>query len=76
MPKRVGELYFQNGINLKQVKFFLVLEAIQIARKGGLTPILRLSESLPKCQKIIFQSAKHEKLENMIDECLMNPLFF
>lgn len=75
MPKRTGELYFQNGINLKQVKHFIVLEATQIAQKGGLTPILRLCESLPKCQKIIFQSAKHDKLENFIDECLMNPLF-
>lgn len=76
MPKRTGELYFQNGINLKQVKHFIILEATQIALKGGLTPILRLCESLPKCQKIIFQSASYNKLENFIEECFTNPLLF
>lgn len=76
MPKRTEELYFQNGINLKQVKHFIILEATQVALKGGLTPILRLCESLPKCQKIIFQSASHNKLENFIEECFTNPLFF
>lgn len=72
-PRRIGELYFQNGINLKHIKLFFVLEGTQIAIKGGLTPILRLNESLPKCQKIVFYETEHDKLVNYLEECLIHP---
>ena len=72
-PKRIGELYFQNGINLKNLKLFIVLEGFEIALKGGFTYIQRLNESLPRCQKIVFYKKEHEKLNNYLDSCLVNP---
>jgi ATP-dependent RNA helicase RhlE len=70
-PKRICELYFQNGINLKNLKSITILESESISNKGGLTQLMRIHESLPKCQKVIFLDNENlksnEKLNNFID---------
>lgn len=72
-PKRVCELYFQNGINLKQLKHFFIQELNQITLNNDLAPILRLNESLPKCQKTVFYDSEHLRLESFLNEFLVNP---
>ena len=72
-PKRVCELYFQNGINLKQLKHFFIMELNQITLKNGLPSILRLNESLSKSQKVVFYDLEHPKLNTFLDEFLINP---
>lgn len=72
-PKRVGELYFQNGINLKHLKIIILLDANKIAAIGGFTPIMRLDESMVKCQKIVFHNEINAKMEDFMEEFLINP---
>ena len=69
-PKRISELYFQNGINLKNLKSIAILESESIANKGGLTQLMRIHESLPKCQKVIFLNKETDKLKQFIEQFL------
>ena len=69
-PKRICELYFQNGINLKNLKSIAILESESIANKGGLTQLMRIHESLPKCQKVIFLNKETDKLKQFIEQFL------
>lgn len=72
-PRRAGELYFQNGINLKNLKAIILIDSNEISKTNGLTPIARLNESINKCQKIAFYKEMTNKLEEFYEEFLINP---
>ena len=59
-PKRLCEMYYQNGFNIGQLKFFMVLDINIIFKKGLRGFVSRISESLPKCKKLIFESVGKE----------------
>lgn len=73
--KRICELYFQNGINLKNLKLISIIDANPIVAAGGLTPILRLKESIIKCQKLIFFDEENSKVESLLEAFPVNPRF-
>jgi superfamily II DNA/RNA helicase len=62
-PKRSFELYLQNGINLSQMKLFILEDADQMVKFS--TDLIRIIEGLPKCQRFIFAQQDHPKLEKM-----------
>jgi len=62
-PKRLSKLYFQNGINLKLLQLFIIEDAEFLAKVNFTTEIIRLSESISKCQYVIFTSQMERKLE-------------
>lgn len=71
--RRVCEMYFQNGFNIKKLKLFVVLRMDEQMRAGQKGFISRLAESLPKCKQIIF--TKHSDDDRMIsylEEFLVN----
>ena len=51
-PKRLHELYIQNGFNVGKISVFVVDDFDQQMKKGLNMQISRLAESLPKCQHI------------------------
>ncbi|MBM3185213.1 MAG: DEAD/DEAH box helicase [Bacteroidetes bacterium] len=53
-PKRLCELYFQNGFNIGKLKLFLILEIDDQMRLGFRGFISRIAESLPKCRQLVF----------------------
>lgn len=67
-PKRTFELYLQNGINLSQMKLFILEDADQMAKFS--TDLIRLIESMPKCQRFFFAQQEHPKLDKIIEEGL------
>ncbi len=69
-PKRVIELYFQNGINFKKLKHIVLFDAHDIIANNHSTKVIRLFESLEKCQKILFTNKISEKLEDFVEEFL------
>jgi superfamily II DNA/RNA helicase len=73
-PKRITELYYQNGINLKQIQHFIITESNQIAKSNHLPHLKRLIESTKKCQKIVFVESKNEKIDLFIEENLTSPI--
>ena len=59
-PKRLCEIYYQNGFNIGELKFFMVIDVNGIFKKGLRGFVSRVSESLPKCKKLVFESAGKE----------------
>lgn len=72
-PKRSNELYFQNGINVNHLKFFLLINANQCVKNSSIGHITRMCDSFPKCQKIITDSEIYPNTEKMIDKILTQP---
>ncbi len=74
-PKRVIELYFQNGINLKLLKHIILFDVNEILVHNHSNKVLRLFESLGKCQRIIFAKESTEKIELFVKENMTNPVY-
>lgn len=62
-PKRLTKIYFQNGINLNTLQLFIIEDAEFLAKVNFTTEIIRLSESISKCQYLIFTNEMDKKLE-------------
>ena len=73
-PKRVCELYFQNGFNIGKLKIFMILEIDEQMRAGKRGYISRVAESLPKCRQLIFtRNPEEERTLFYLDE-YVNPI--
>lgn len=68
-PKRLLELYNQNGIHMNQLSLVIIDQA-EIICKNPITiqSIKRIAESLPKCQKLIFAEGTHDRLETFCED--------
>ena len=73
-PKRVYDMYIQNGFNVSKLKLFILDDADEIFKKGHKMQISRISESLPKCQHVIF-TANSEDIK-IKEYCMDNMLYF
>lgn len=61
-PKRLTKIYFQNGINLKLLQLFIIEDAEFLINTRFTTEIVRLSDSISKCQYLIFSEKMHPKI--------------
>jgi len=68
-PKRLSKLYFLNGINLTQLQLLIVEDSEFIIRNDFHTTIDRISESLTKCQHLVFSDKKGNSITKL------KPLF-
>jgi superfamily II DNA/RNA helicase len=67
-PKRLQELYIQNGYNVSKLKLFVLDDAIELFKGGYKTQISRIAESLPKCQYLMAsQSFSDKRIEEFLD---------
>ncbi len=74
--KRLCEMYIYNGLNLAKVKTIIIDDAEAILKAGLQTEILRLSESINKCQYIMINDVYTDRIKNTA-ELLMNfPIVF
>ncbi|TSJ39889.1 DEAD/DEAH box helicase [Fluviicola chungangensis] len=68
-PKRLLELYNQNGIHLNQLSLVIIDQAETLCKDPLiLQAVRRISESLPKCQKLIFSEGTHNRLESFCED--------
>jgi len=65
-PDRVNTIYLQSGLNLSQVKLFVLDDADLLIKQGYQGAIYRLVEGLPKCQKLAFTEVYHDKLDKLL----------
>jgi hypothetical protein len=68
-PKRILELYNQNGIHINQLSL-VIIDQLETLCKDPLIlqAIRRISESLPKCQKILLSEGTHNRLEAFCED--------
>jgi superfamily II DNA/RNA helicase len=70
-PKRIYDLYIQNGFNVSQMKLFILDDAVDLFRKGHKMQLSRLSDSMPKCQHVLFShSFAERRIEDYLEEYL------
>ena len=71
-PSRLTKLYFLNGIHLGQVQLFVIEDADYMGRNNAYNNILRLSESLEKCQFVITVDEMNSKIKNYQNAFMYN----
>ena len=71
-PKRLSKLYFLNGINLMELQMIIVEDAEFLVGTSFHTHIDRISESIEKCQHVVFAQKYDSKLERLRDLFMRN----
>ena len=71
-PSRLSKLYFLNGIHLGEVQLFAIEDADYLGRNNAYNHILRLSESLNKCQFVIIADEMYPKITNYQNAFMSN----
>lgn len=69
---RLSKLYFLNGIHLGEIQLFAIEDADFLARKNTYNHILRLTESIAKCQYIIISDSMNSKIANYQNAFMSN----
>lgn len=68
-PKRLLELYNQNGFHVGQITLFIIDHLSEICKDPlSIQAIRRINESLPKCQKILLTDGEHPKITTFSTE--------
>ena len=74
--KRLYEMYIYNGLNLAKVKMIIIDDAEAILKAGVQTEILRLTESINKCQYIMINDKYTDRMKNASELFMTFPSFF
>lgn len=68
-PKRIHDLYIQNGFNVSKLKLFILDDALELFKNGHKFRISRIAESLPKCQHLLFSfNFSDKRISEYLDE--------
>jgi superfamily II DNA/RNA helicase len=74
-PKRIFELYLQNGIFLGKLRLVVIDDASETTKDIILTrQMIRMVDAMPKCQRIVLTSEMTSNLEKLNEVLLFNPL--
>lgn len=71
-PKRIFDLYIQNGLNFGKVRLLILDQADEMIKFNP--QFMRIGDSLPKCQRMIFTKSITDKVEKTMNMLLINPL--
>jgi len=71
-PKRLNKLFLLNSINLSQLQLFIVEDAEFAAISNNFQDINRISESIDKCQYLIFAKSFDRKVKRFQDAFMYN----
>jgi len=70
-PRRIYDLYIQNGFNVSQLKLFILDDATTLFKNGYKMQLSRIVESLPKCQHLyLADNFKDRRIEDYMEEFL------
>ncbi len=72
--KRINKLYLMNGINLNDMNTIIIEDANLLPRIDFAADIVRVSESFPKCQYIVFSTDYDEKLISLRNSFMSNAI--
>lgn len=64
-PKRLSKIFYLNGINLVKLKLFIVDDAEFLSKPGPFSEVIRIPESLDRCQYVIFSTKFDGRMERM-----------
>jgi len=65
--KRLNQLFLHSGINLSQLKLFIVEDAGFLIRNKAFIDLIRIPESINRCQYLVFSDKYDAKMERLKD---------
>ena len=71
-PKRLSRIFYLNGINLGKLKLFIVDDADFLSKPGPFSDVIRIPESLDRCQYAIFSTKFDGRMERMQELFMAN----
>ncbi|MFD2824182.1 DEAD/DEAH box helicase [Lacinutrix iliipiscaria] len=71
-PNRLNKLYFMNSLHLGQLQLFALDDAEFLVRNNFHNDVLRVTESLQKCQYVILAEEMHKKYERLQESFMFN----
>jgi len=71
-PKRLNKLYFMNSLHLGQLQLFAIEDAEFLIRNNYNSDVLRVTESLHKCQYVILAESMHQRYERLQESFMYN----
>ncbi|MGB0896739.1 MAG: DEAD/DEAH box helicase [Flavobacteriaceae bacterium] len=71
-PKRLSKLYLLNGIHLGELQLLIIEDAQFLAKNNLHAEIIRISESIKKCQYLIFSDNYYPKFDKFEDAFMAN----
>jgi len=63
--KRLNQLFLHSGINLSQLQLFIVEDAGFLIRNKAFIDLIRIPESINKCQYLVFSDKYDAKMERL-----------
>ncbi len=72
---RLNTMFSTAGYNVNKLQLLVVDDADVLFKNRMDAPILRLSDSMPKMQKLFFCNQITDKIEIMADRIMIEPLF-
>ncbi len=71
-PKRLSKIFYLNGINLGKLKLFIVDDAEFLSKPTPFSDVIRIPESLDRCQYAIFSTKFDPRMERMQELFMAN----
>lgn len=71
--KRLYEMYIANGLNLSKIKMLIIDDAEGILKAGLQTQILRLVESISKCQYVMINDQYTDRMKKSSELFMFQP---
>jgi ATP-dependent RNA helicase RhlE len=75
-PKKLNTLLVSAGYDVNQLKMFVVDDFEQIIRDRHEPTVTRISTVIPKTQQLFFANNHTQKVEDLADKLLVNPVYF
>ena len=71
-PKRLNKLYHINGIHLGELQLLIIEDAEFLAKNSLHAEITRLTESISKCQYVVFADKYYPKFDRLQNSFMSN----
>ena len=71
-PKRLNKLYFMNSLHLGELQIFALDDAEFLIRANFHDDVLRVTESLRKCQFVILAEIMHQRYARLKETFMYN----
>lgn len=71
-PKRLAKIFYLNGIHLGQLQMFIVEDAAFLSKASDYSDVIRIPESIEKCQYVVMGTQFDNRMERMQDSFMFN----
>jgi ATP-dependent RNA helicase RhlE len=75
-PNKLSEMFTTAGYNVNRLKMFVIDDADPILKLRHETKIMRISNSIPKTQRLVFAETFTERIEILTDKMMVEPYVF